>query len=88
MTKCTVHSSLSNHSDHVRFSFDLRYNPIGHATGRGMFPGFVARSRTHPESELRDPEIWTELWREARRAIAAGEPPQFNRWDPFSPACA
>jgi phytanoyl-CoA hydroxylase len=88
MTKRTVHSSLSNNSDHVRFSFDLRYNPIGQATGRGMFPGFVARSRRTPESELRDPAIWTELWKEARRAIAVGEPPQFNRWDPFSPACA
>jgi ectoine hydroxylase-related dioxygenase (phytanoyl-CoA dioxygenase family) len=88
LTKRTVHCSLPNASDHVRFSFDLRYNPIGQSTGRAMFPGFIARSRTNPESELRDPEIWTELWREARRAIAAGEPPQFNRWDPFSPACA
>jgi phytanoyl-CoA hydroxylase len=88
LTKRTVHSSLSNHSDHVRFSFDLRYNPIGHATGRAMFPGFVARSRQNPESELHDPAIWTELWKEARRALAAGETPQFNRWDPSSPACA
>jgi phytanoyl-CoA hydroxylase len=88
MTKRTVHCSLPNNSDHVRFSFDLRYNPIGQATGREMFPGFIARSQSNPESELHDPEIWTELWREARRAIAAGEPPQFNRWDPFSPACA
>jgi hypothetical protein len=88
LTKRTVHSSLSNISNHVRFSFDLRYNPIGQATGRGMFPGFVARSRANPENELHDPAIWTELWKEARRAIAAGEPPQFNRWDPSSPACA
>ncbi|MCC6792458.1 MAG: phytanoyl-CoA dioxygenase family protein [Thermomicrobiales bacterium] len=88
LTKRTVHCSLANHSDHVRFSFDLRYNPIGQSTGRSMFPGFVARSHSNPASELHDPAIWTELWREARRAIAAGEPPQFNRWDPFSPACA
>ena len=88
LTKRTVHSSLSNRSDRVRFSFDLRYNPIGQATGRGMFPGFVARSRQNPERELRDPAIWTELWKEARRALSAGETPQFNRWDPFSPACA
>jgi hypothetical protein len=53
-----------------------------------MFPGFVARSRRQPDAELRDSETWTHLWREARRAIAAGEPPQFNRWDPFSLACA
>ena len=88
MTKQTVHASLSNTSDHVRFSFDLRYNPIGQPTGREIFSGFIARSRQHPESELDDPDTWTQLWIEARRAIAAGEPPQFNRWDPFSPACA
>lgn len=88
MTKQTVHASLSNISEHVRFSFDLRYNPIGQPTGRGVFPPFIARSRSNPESELRDPDAWTNLWLEARRAIAAGEPPQFNRWDPFSPACA
>jgi len=88
MTKRTVHASLSNHSDHVRFSFDLRFNPIGAPTGRGMFPGFIARSQEQPEAELHDPETWTQLWLEARRAIAEGEPPQFNRWDPFSLACA
>jgi phytanoyl-CoA hydroxylase len=88
MTRRTIHSSLSNNSDHVRWSFDLRYNPIGQPTGRGMFPGFVARSRAHPETELRDPAIWTELWLEARRALAEGENPRFNRWDPNSPACA
>ena len=88
MHRRTVHSSLSNESDHVRWSFDLRYNPIGQPTGRGAFPGFVARSRSKPETELRDPAIWTELWREARRALAEGEPPRFNRWDPDSPLCA
>lgn len=88
MTKRTVHCSLPNVSDNLRFSFDLRYNPIGQNTGRSMFPGFVARSRSKPESELHDPETWTNLWLEARRAIAAGEQPRFNRWDPFSPSCA
>ena len=88
LTKRTVHCSLSNTSDHVRFSFDLRYNPTGQPTGRGMFPGFVARSRSHPETELRDPEAWTAMWLEARRALADGEQPSFNRWDPASPACA
>lgn len=88
MTKRTIHNSLPNTSEHVRFSFDLRYNPIGQPTGRGMFPGFVARSRQQPETELRNADTWTQLWLEARRAIAAGEPPAFNRWDPFSLACA
>jgi phytanoyl-CoA hydroxylase len=88
LSKRTVHSSLSNTSGHVRFSFDLRYNPTGQPTGRGMFPGFIARSEAHPDSELRDAGIWTEMWLEARRALAEGERPSFNRWDAFSPACA
>ena len=54
--KRTVHSSLPNVSEEVRWSFDLRYNPTGEPTGRHLFPGFVARSRANPETELRDPE--------------------------------
>lgn len=88
LTKETIHSSLSNVSDHVRISFDLRYNPIGQPTGRPDFPGFVARSRELPERELRDAETWSLLWQEARRALSQGETPSFNRWDPNSPACA
>jgi ectoine hydroxylase-related dioxygenase (phytanoyl-CoA dioxygenase family) len=88
MTKRTIHSSLSNNSDHIRWSFDLRYNPIGAPTGRGMFPGFVARSRQNPQSELRNPDDWTAMWTEARRALSKGENPSFNRWDPNSPSCA
>jgi ectoine hydroxylase-related dioxygenase (phytanoyl-CoA dioxygenase family) len=88
MTRRTLHCSLSNHSDRVRFSYDLRYNPTGQPTGRGAFPGFVARSRAHPETELRDPARWTELWRETRHDLAAREDPRFNRWDAASPACA
>ena len=34
MTKMTKHASLSNESDGVRFSFDIRYNPTGQPTGR------------------------------------------------------
>ena len=33
--KLIIHGSLSNESDEVRWSFDLRYYPIGHSTGRG-----------------------------------------------------
>jgi ectoine hydroxylase-related dioxygenase (phytanoyl-CoA dioxygenase family) len=88
MTKRTIHCSLSNNSDHIRWSFDLRYNPIGAPTGRGMFPGFVARSRQNPQAELRNPDDWTAMWTEARRALSRGENPSFNRWDPNSPSCA
>jgi ectoine hydroxylase-related dioxygenase (phytanoyl-CoA dioxygenase family) len=88
MTKETMHCSLRNTSDEIRISFDLRYNPIGQPTGREAFPGFVARSEAHPETELHDAEAWNALWHEARRALAEQDTPKFNRWDPNSPACA
>jgi ectoine hydroxylase-related dioxygenase (phytanoyl-CoA dioxygenase family) len=85
----TCHASLSNVSDNIRWSFDLRYNPIGQATGRGAFPGFVARSRAHPEQELHDPEAWAQLWYETRRRMAETAYNQpFNRWDGRAPVCA
>jgi hypothetical protein len=88
MHKLTMHSSLSNRSDDLRWSFDLRYNPVGQASGRSWFPGFVARSRSHPESELRDPEIWAESWRQARDHLAQVDNPKFQRWVEGDPRCA
>ena len=88
MTKYTIHSSLPNNSDRVRFSMDLRYNPIGQSTGRTSFPGFVARSRSNPDSELHDPVAWNQSWLDARSALAKGEEPPFNRWDSDHPLCA
>ena len=85
MHKRTVHGSYCNESEHVRWSFDLRYNPVGAATGREFLPGFVARSRAHPETELRDPVRWRELWLEARARLAglnrSGQDDyRFDRW--------
>ena len=87
--RLTMHASHSNVSDNVRWSFDLRYNPIGQPTGRGHFPGFVARSRRHPETELHDPAEWARLWHETRYRLARREAkPSFNRWCADSPVCA
>ena len=89
LTSRTIHGSLSNNSDDVRWSFDLRYNPIGQPTGRGAFPGFVARSSVDPTSELRDPAEWEALWRQARDRLAVEQVKgPFNRWDPNDPVCA
>ena len=88
MDKLTMHASLPNVSDGIRWSFDLRYNPTGQATGRQWFPGFVARSRSNPGSELRDAERWAELWRDARARLACSDTPGFQRWDPNDPQCA
>lgn len=90
MNKLTMHGSLANNSNEIRFSVDLRYNPIGQPTGRDFLPGFVARSRSHPETELRDPVEWARLWHECRSRLA-GQPldhSKFNRWNADSPTCA
>lgn len=86
--RLTKHSSLSNNSSSIRWSFDLRYQPIGQPTGRPAFPGFVGRSREHPERVLNDWRVWAELWEEARNALIEGKNPVFNRWSTDAPACA
>ncbi len=88
MTKYTVHGSFPNNSDRIRWSFDLRYNLVGQPTGRSMLPGFVARSRSRPETELHDAALWREMWLEARAKLAEADHPVYNRWDGTEPVCA
>ncbi len=93
MHRYTVHGSLSNISDRIRWSFDLRYNPIGQPTGRKAFPGFVARSRKYPERELRDSEEWTQRWLDAREKMSkinqGGQKEiMFGRWKEGHLDCA
>ena len=88
MTRWTCHSSLPNRSDGIRWSFDLRYCPTGQSSGREVFPGFVARSRAHPETELHDPEVWDRMWHEARDLLARQQDPAYNRWSASDPVCA
>ena len=88
MHRRTAHASLPNTSPEIRWSLDLRYNPTGQPTGREVFPGFVARSRSNPAAELDKPLVWAEMWEEARRALSLGETPVFNRWHADAPACA
>lgn len=71
--KLNVHCSLPNRSSTIRWSMDLRYSPVGHPTGRPAFPGFVARSRSRPESELREWTRWQAAWGEARERILRGD---------------
>ena len=88
LTKKTVHSALPNISDKIRWSFDLRYQPIGEPTGRDIFPGFVARSNDNPDQVLDDPNIWFDLWESTRDNLAKQEQFAFNRWDGEDVACA
>lgn len=87
--RCTMHASLRNKSDGVRWSFDLRYQPIGQPTGRPWFPSFVAQSRATPGSAVADWRDWADLWRATRSRLAVTPPEgSFNRWTGEEPVCA
>ncbi|MCY4484185.1 MAG: phytanoyl-CoA dioxygenase family protein [Spirochaetaceae bacterium] len=58
-----LHSSTPNTSDaDYRFAFNFRYVQAGQTGGRPFLPGFVARSRSAPESELHNPFVWSTMW--------------------------
>lgn len=84
----TPHSSLANKSDGYRWSFDLRYNVTGQATGRSQFPEFVARSKSNPESELSDWRVWKKMWEDTRHQLARADHVPQHRWKSDSPYCA
>jgi len=86
--RLTEHSSLSNQSDGIRWSFDLRYQPVGQPTGRPVFPSFVVRSRSQPERVVRDWRAWAAAWHETRAALSEDREPVFNRWSAAAPVCA
>ena len=70
MLNClTEHSALANNSDELRWSFDLRWHPSGQPSGRPAFPTWVARSRSNPDSELRDYATWKRMWEDAKWAV-------------------
>ena len=82
------HASLANHSDHIRWSFDLRYSRTDQPTGRGHFPDFVARSRTRPDTELHDWRAWRAMWEDARARLSAAPHVDIHRWSSDAPVCA
>ncbi len=88
MHRLTQHASLPNLSDTIRWSFDLRYQPIGRPTGRDEFPSLIARSRRDPAQE-QDYESWRESWLTARTHLAGlTEREATNRWDGTAALCA
>ena len=58
----TVHRSVPNTSERVRWSLDLRYSDPAQPTGREEVPGFIVRSRTHPERVARSHHDWLALF--------------------------
>lgn len=86
----TMHASLDNTSDGIRWSYDLRFQPIGQPTGRPWFPAFVARSRSAPDTELHDWTVWADKWRDARTILADANTGRIktNRWTGEEAVCA
>ena len=82
------HASLVNLSDGIRWSFDLRYSRTGQPTGREHFPEFVARSRSAPETELRDWKVWKSMWESTRARLAEEPHIEIHRWSSSAPVCA
>lgn len=58
----TVHRSVVNRTDRVRWSLDLRYCDRRKPTGRPDIPGFVARSVDEPNSVARSAQDWLRLF--------------------------
>ena len=58
----TIHRSVPNHSDHVRWSLDLRYSDPRMPTGRDGVPGFIARSQAEPASVANNLTDWLGLF--------------------------
>lgn len=92
MHKHTCHCSLPNVSKNLRWSLDLRYNPTGQPTGRAGFPDFIARSRSKPKNELRDPVAWSQMWHKARTQLTINPNPIGHhhgvRWKGTESVCA
>jgi len=84
----TPHASLVNSTDGFRWSFDLRYHKTGQNSGRTHFPEFVARSRVAPDSELRDWQVWRDMWHDTRARLAKRPHIDIHRWTSDAPFCA
>lgn len=84
----TVHGSLNNESESIRWSFDLRFNVTGQASGRPMFPSYVARSAKAPDTELHDAVQWKQQWLDARNSLANESNVAIHRWPADAEICA
>ena len=84
-----MHGAMPNLGNSVRMSLDLRFQHPNAPSGRSYLPGFIARSRSNPSSELRDHREWRRRWIEAHQRLVANPPETTGlRWDINHPLCA
>jgi len=83
------HSSTPNRTNGIRWSFDLRFQPIGQPTGRDEFPAFIARSHQNPASVTVDHPAWVNLWQETEAWMMVQEAfEKSHRWSGEAEVCA
>ncbi len=82
------HSSLTNTTQGIRWSFDLRFNKTGQPTGRAHFPDFIVRSQRAPDTEMRDWKTYKAMWEDARQRLAQAPHIDIHRWQSDAPYCA
>jgi hypothetical protein len=87
MDKLTQHCSLKNVSDRLRWSFDLRYHVAGQPPGQGGREAWTARSRSNPDSEMRDFDEWKALWRNIMTREAGEGVEDHTRFSLNDPLC-
>jgi ectoine hydroxylase-related dioxygenase (phytanoyl-CoA dioxygenase family) len=90
MHQRTVHASGVNRTGgDVRVSLDLRYQPSGEASGRPLYPSFLARSRARPQDVVVGAAEWASLWTSTRARLADRDiEGGFFRWGDGGAACA
>ena len=72
MNKYTPHLGLTNRSDAIRWTIDLRYQKTGEPTGRPFWPAIVVRSASDPASVQSSYNDWCRRWKRTwRRARAS-----------------
>ena len=63
--------------DGIRWSFDLRYQPVSHVSGRDCFPLFTLSGET--DAIVKNAENYRQSWHAARDNIVSGKiPAVFN----------
>ena len=73
--KLIPHRSTPNLTDGIRWSMDLRYQKTGTPTGRELYPHFVTRSRSRPDSKYTDYEDWCRRWTGILEKVPLGSHP-------------
>ena len=75
-----LHGAGCNRTENqLRWAINFRYHRSNEPADAVHIPGFTARSRETPENELRDPGLWSQMWRHALHYRATKRLPTHGR---------